>query len=218
MKKVLLIAAAAALLVLSGFLLVDYPDEMKTMFLYRNTESEVAPDVPVIDEIDTKITFDTVFMGPLFSQMSNQQRVNKILQNINDFGAGPGGASGHHIRDCKYCDLRRDDTLEDQIKRMESPVIHESVTYGNELRIYDGEVNFDFRSFAGQSVPFEGHVSGGIKEIRFNGQEVLFKENADLFFRQNLNLHPGYNKIPLRIKGKSGVETEWWVVIDTGIN
>jgi hypothetical protein len=67
-----------------------------------------------------------------------------------------------------------------------------------------GSVKLKVRQFIGNSVPFTGKVFGDIKSLIVNGKIITVDDSINLFFRLNIDIQLGYNRIPVILINNQG--------------
>lgn len=80
--------------------------------------------------------------------------------------------------------------------------IHLDPTAPDKIDIYpdsSGIVYLQTKDFSGNSVPFIGYASKAIKSLIVNGKKISFNPDEEFFFRQEIDLYIGYNRIPIKI-------------------
>jgi hypothetical protein len=81
-------------------------------------------------------------------------------------------------------------------------------------RTAQGMVYLTEKQFSGNSVPFVGYVTGNIKSIYVNKKKINFKKDEEFFFRQDIELHVGYNRIPIKIINERDEVTSKFIEIN----
>jgi hypothetical protein len=73
---------------------------------------------------------------------------------------------------------------------------------------YEGKVCIDYKEFYGHSpynIPFVANIFGDVKELYVDDKKIKFTGEGEVFFRQKVYLEQGYNRIPVKVVGKSGM-------------
>jgi hypothetical protein len=79
---------------------------------------------------------------------------------------------------------------------------------------YEGKVCIAAKEFQGQSpynIPFVATIFGEISELYIDNIKIKFNGEGEIFFRQKIPLEFGYNRIPVKVVGKSGRITESFI-------
>ena len=79
---------------------------------------------------------------------------------------------------------------------------------------YRGYVCLLEMNFSGGNVPFVCTVSKNVKALYVNGKKIRFKPDQEFFFRQEIPLFLGYNRIPVKIINKRKEQTEGYIEIN----
>ena len=79
---------------------------------------------------------------------------------------------------------------------------------------YRGYVCLTEMNFSGDNVPFVCTVSKNIKALYIDGKRIRFKPEQEFFFRQEIPLYLGYNRIPVKIINKRREQTESYIEIN----
>ncbi|HQT23983.1 MAG: hypothetical protein B7X86_14450 [Sphingobacteriales bacterium 17-39-43] len=78
----------------------------------------------------------------------------------------------------------------------------------------EGVVFLEWKQFSGDNIPFICYVSKNIKSFYLDGKKVPFTPDKEYFFRQNVNLYIGYNRIPVKLINKSGKVLDTYIEIN----
>jgi hypothetical protein len=78
----------------------------------------------------------------------------------------------------------------------------------------------DFRGYGLSNIPFVGSVQGNIQSLFVDGKQFKFKSfflsHEDLYFRKDVYLRSGYNRIPIKVINNKGKVLETYLEITMG--
>lgn len=159
-------------------------DEYKTKL-----KADLAKDTPTVAQIKEWEQQYPFFNGKTKSDKNEPLDLNELVNEIK---------SSDNSLSARAEQLNHEETVDDIYG------YHRKEIFARK-KFARGEVTLEIPHFVGNSVPFTGKVIGNIKALYVNGQKIKIDENPDdLFFRLNIDVKVGYNRIPVKAINKTG--------------